>query len=207
MPPLDPTCFRRVDESDDGHFYEQPRLVKHIDEPACAALAGFYGRTFPANGDLLDLMSSYASHLPETPTFGSVTGLGRNAAELAANPALTGRVIHDLNCAPNLPFVDDSFDGCAIAVSVQYLTNPIAVFGEVARVLKPGATFAVAFSNRMFPTKAIALWQALDDNGHGALVAHYMAEAGGFDEPQGEDLSPAPGASDPLFVVSATRSV
>lgn len=197
--------FQRIDESDDRLFYQSPRLVTHIDAPACAALAAYYRRTFPAGGAILDLMSSCVSHLPDDVDYVSVTGLGMNVVELDANPRLTARVIHDLNDDPALPFDAACFDGCAIAVSVQYLTRPFAVFAEIARVLRPGAVCAVSFSNRMFPTKAVAIWRAVDDRDHARLVGHYFAEAGGFDEPEFEDVSPNSGNSDPLFVVSARR--
>lgn len=197
--------FQRIDESDDRLFYGTPRLVTHIDDPACAALVAYYGRTFPAGGAILDLMSSWVSHLPDDILYGSVIGLGMNAVELDANPRLSGRVLHDLNADPALPFADTSFDACAIAVSVQYLTQPIAVFAEIARVLRPGAVCAVSFSNRMFPTKAVAVWRAVGDRDHARLVGHYFVEAGGFDEPEFENISPNPGMSDPLYVVSARR--
>jgi len=197
--------YARLDEEDDRLFYEPPRLVAHIDEPACAALAGFHGEMFPGTGEILDLMSSCISHLPIASGYRSVIGLGMNEIELAANPQLTAAVIHDLNANPVLPFADESFDGCAISVSIQYLTRPIEVFREIARVLRPDAVCAVTFSNRMFPTKAIAVWRALDDADRARLVGYYFVEAGGFEEPNFVELSPAQGETDPLFAVTARR--
>ncbi len=199
--------FTRVDESDDGLFYTLPRLVTHIDEAACAALAAHYHRLLPAAGDILDLMSSWVSHLPEKTAYRSVTGLGMNQAELDANPRLTKRVIHDLNRETRLPFADDCFDACTIAVSIQYLTNPVAVMRDIARVLRPGAPCTVVYSNRCFPTKAVAIWRAIGDADHAQLIGLYFVEAGGFEAPEFEDLSPAPGESDPLYAVSARRAM
>lgn len=204
--PLRPEHLRRADETDDGLFYETPRLVVHIDEPACAALAEYYGHALPPGGDILDLMSSYASHLPPDAAYGSVIGLGMNETELEANPQLTGHRVHDLNRFPTLPFDDGSFDACVLAVSVQYLVEPAKVFAETARVLRPGAPFAITYSNRLFPTKAVALWQALDAAKRAKLVDLYFSLAGGFEKPAFEDLSPHPGSSDPLYVVSARRA-
>ncbi len=197
--------FQRIDETDDALFYRSPRLVTHIDEPACAALRACYRATLPVGGDIIDLMSSCVSHLPADVRYRSVTGLGMNAAELEANHRLTQRIVHDLNRTPALPFEDASFDACAIAVSVQYLVQPIAVFAEIARVSKPLAPCIVSFSNRMFPTKAVAVWRAVGDLDHGRLIGHYFIEAGGFGEPELEDLSPDAGKSDPLHVVVARR--
>ncbi len=204
-PDLTPEYFRRADDSDDWLFYQNPRLVTHIDDPAIAALEAYFGLTLPDSGDVLDLMSSCVSHYPRSHVFGSVTGLGMNRVELDANPRLTERVVHDLNHDPTLPFENSSFDACTISVSVQYLTQPIKVFAELGRVLRPGAPCVVSHSNRCFPTKAIALWRGLDDIGHGELVGKYFEASGTFSPAEATDLSPAPGVSDPLFVVTARR--
>ena len=199
--------FTRQDGGDDELFYAVPRLVKHIDEPACEALAGYYARTLPARGDILDLMSSYASHLPISPTFGRVVGLGMNATELDENQQLSERLIHNLNTNPTLPFPDRSFDACILAVSVQYLTRPVDVFADVARVLKPGGLLAISFSNRMFPTKAVAIWRGIGDADHARLLETYIRTAGGYRDLTFEDLSPAPVKTDPLYLVSARREM
>lgn len=202
---LGPEHFARIDETDDALFYAEPRLVTHIDEPACAALARWFRDALPTGGDILDLMSSCVSHLPTDAAYNRVSGLGMNATELEANEQLTDHVVHDLTRSPALPYPDAAFDACLITVSVQYLIRPLAVFAEVARVLRPGGLCAVSFSNRMFPTKAIALWRATGDQGHARIIGHYFAETPGFDAPVLTDLSPHPGVSDPLFVVTSRR--
>ena len=200
---LGPENFKRVDETNDGLFYQEPRLVKHIDEPACAALADYFRDNLPKGGALLDLMSSCVSHLPQDVDYSRVCGLGMNEVELEANPQLTDHVIHDLTVNPTLPFPDNEFDACMISVSVQYLIHPIHVFAEIARVLKVGSICAVSCSNRMFPTKAVALWRSLGDRDHARLIGVYFVESAGFEEPEFTDLSPDPGRSDPLFMVAA----
>jgi SAM-dependent methyltransferase len=202
---LRPEHVARVDTSDDSLFYDQPRLVKHIDEPASAALAGFLRSVIPAGSLVLDLMSSYASHLPPDAGFAGVVGLGMNVVELIENPQLSAGLVHDLNRVPALPFADRAFDACLITVSVQYLTHPVPVFADIGRVLRPGAPCVISFSNRMFPTKAVAIWRALGDRDHARLVAHYFNQSGAFDPPQVADLSPNPGLTDPLFAVVARR--
>ena len=201
-----PEHFAREDGGDDELFYLLPRLVKHIDEPACAALADYYARSLPAGGDILDLMSSYASHLPDQPAYGRVVGLGMNLRELEENQQLSERWVHNLNTNPAMPFAERSFDTCILAVSVQYLTRPVEVFADVARVLKPGAFFAISFSNRMFATKAVAIWRSIGDADHARLLQTYLRAAGGFQDLTFDDLSPAPGKSDPIYLVSARRA-
>lgn len=203
--PFKPEHFAREDSEDDARFYDFPRLVTHIDDAAIAALTEYYRRTIPSNADVLDLMSSWVSHLPGDLPLGRVAGLGMNAEELAANPRLTDRLVHNLNRDAKLPFDDASFDAVLIAVSIQYLTQPVEVLAEIARVLKPGAPCIVSFSNRCFPTKAVLVWRAYDDRQHVGLVALYFKSAGGFTEPEFIDLSPSP-ESDPLWVVQAQRA-
>ncbi|MGE5595038.1 MAG: class I SAM-dependent methyltransferase [Hyphomicrobiales bacterium] len=203
--PFLPEHFRRFDESADSNFYAIPRLVTHIDDAAIAAAQAFYARMLPHGVRVLDLMSSWVSHLPADGRYTEVAGLGMNAEELAANPLLGRRVVHDLNANPHLPFDDGEFGGCVVTVSVQYLTQPVEVFAEVGRVLAPGAPFIVTFSNRCFPNKAVAVWQMLDDRGHADLVNAYFAYSGSFEQAMAYDLSPAPGRSDPLYAVMARR--
>lgn len=201
---LQPSHFRRTDESDDALFYSQPRFVTHIDDAAIAAIRRFYGETLPPGGEVLDLMSSWVSHLPDPNQYSGVTGLGMNAEELAENPQLNEWVVHDLNRDPVLPFEANRFDGCVVTVSVQYLTSPAEVFADVGRVLKPGAPLVVTYSNRCFPTKAVAVWQVLGDREHADLVGLYFRLSGAFAPAQAVDLSPNPGASDPVYAVYAT---
>jgi SAM-dependent methyltransferase len=198
-------AFRRPDESPDAAFYAAPRLVTHIDAAAIAAVTALYREYLPAGGAVLDCMSSWVSHLPDEVAYGRVSGVGMNAEELAANPRLSDWRVRDLNADPRLPYDDAEFDGAGCCVSVQYLTRPGAVFREVARVLRPGAPFVVTFSNRCFPTKAVAAWQALDDEGHARLVAAYFAAAGGFGPPEVRVHRPRGG--DPLWGVIARRAV
>ena len=205
LPALFPAhFFRRQDESPDALFYRAPRFVTHIDDATITALTACYRDMVPAGADVLDLMSSWISHLPEDVAYGRVAGLGMNGDELARNPRLADYVVHDLNVAPELPYADASFDVVLNAVSVQYLTRPVAVFASIRRVLRPGGLALVACSHRMFPTKAVAVWQALPPAERVRLVASYFALAGGFDEPRLIDRSPPDG--DPLWVISARRA-
>jgi len=171
-------AFARLDESDDALFYEPPRLVEHIDEGAIAALTELYRAVLPAGGALLDLMSSWVSHLPPEIEYGDIVGHGMNAEELAANPRLTRWFVQDLNKNPQLPLADASFDAAMICVSIQYLQHPVAVLRDVRRVLRLGAPVVIGFSNRCFWTKAVAVWRALDDQGHAHLVELYLRHAG-----------------------------
>src|SRR6266481_8757484 len=153
-----PDFFRRMDESDDELFYQFPRMVVHIDDGAIAAVGEIYASLIPPESEILDLMSSWRSHIPASMATKRVVGVGLNRAEMENNPALTEIVVHNVNREPRMPLADESFDGAVMTVSVQYLTRPNELFADVGRVLRRGAPFIVTFSNRMFPTKAVALW-------------------------------------------------
>ena len=177
LPELPQQAFTKQDSSPDPLFYAQPRFVTHIDDRAIAGVTQLYRETFEPGSVLLDLMSSWVSHLPGDVVYGAVTGLGMNRAELDANRRLTQRIVQDLNRDPVLPLGDGAFDGVAVCVSVQYLERPVEVAREVLRVLRPGAPFVVTFSDRCFPTKAVAIWQTHGID-HGDLVSFYLGRAG-----------------------------
>lgn len=198
---LPPGAFRRVDETPDADFYRAPRLVTHIDDSAITAVTQLYRELFPARGAILDLMASWVSHLPPEASYRLVIGLGMNRAELMANPRLDAYVVQDLNRAPALPFADGEFDGAGICVSIQYLTQPDVVLREVSRVLRLGAPLAITFSNRCFPTKAVAVWQMLEDAGHARLVEGYLRTAGNWAAIETLDRSPTRPGTDPLYAV------
>lgn len=199
FPQLPPNAFAREDDEDDADFYAQARLKTHIDEAAIAALTGFYRRALPAGGALLDLMSSWVSHLPPEVAYGEVIGHGMNAEELAANPRLSRWFLQDLNRAPRLDLADASLDAAMICVGVQYLQQPLAVLAELARVLRPGAPLVVSYSNRCFPTKAVAIWRGVGPEGHARLIELYL-EGAGFIGIEVHRLMDGR-ASDPLTVV------
>jgi SAM-dependent methyltransferase len=201
LPPLPEEAFRRYDEAPDEEFYLQPRFVTHIDDRAIAAVTQLYREFFSEGGAILDLMSSWVSHLPPEIVYARVVGIGMNEEELRRNERLNDYVVQNLNRTPELPFGDAEFDGCGICVSIDYLTRPVEVLREVGRVLKVGAPVVITFSNRCFPTKVVAVWHQLDDRGHMKLVERYLEEARNFRNIRSLDRSPRRLLSDPLYAV------
>ncbi len=192
--------FQRTDEAADRDFYAFPRFVTHIDDAAIAAVGALYDE-LGISGTVLDLMSSWVSHFQTAPD--ALTVLGMNEEELRANPQAREWVVHDLNAEPRMPFADSSFDHAVCCVSVDYLTRPVEVFRDVARVLRPGGLFVCTFSNRLFPTKAIRAWLATDDATHLAIVADYFTRAGGFEPAIAQTRTPLDHRGDPLYAVWA----
>jgi methyltransferase family protein len=200
---LPPGAFGRIDDTDDELFYEPARLVLHIDDGAVAALTELYRSVLPEGGVLLDLMSSWVSHLPPEIEYREIIGHGMNPEELAANPRLSRWFVRNLNRDPKLPLDDASLDAAMICVSIQYLQQPVAVLREVRRALRPGAPLVISFSNRCFWTKAVAIWRALDDPGHAALVERYL-DCAGFTQIETRVLAEyVEDVSDPMIAVLA----
>ena len=141
--------FDRADESADSEFYSIDRFVTHLDDQAIAAVGELY-RDLELEGDVLDMCSSWVSHFETAPEH--LVAIGMNVNELDANPALSEYLVQDLNIDPILPFPDASFDAVTCCASVDYLTRPVEVFAEAARVLRPGGPLVITFSNRCFPT-------------------------------------------------------
>jgi SAM-dependent methyltransferase len=197
-----PGFFDRADDASDGEFYVPPRLVTHIDDDAIAAVGALYAE-LGIDGDVLDLMSSWVSHFFAAPR--SLTILGMNRHELDANAMATTVVVHDLNADPGIPLADASVDDAVCCVSVDYLTRPVEVFRDVARVLRPGGRFVCTFSNRLFPTKAIRGWLHADDATRCRIVTAYFAASGSFAEPSVDRRTPLDHRGDPLYAVWATR--
>jgi hypothetical protein len=200
---LKPEFFRRLDDSDDELFYLAPRFVVHIDDAAIEAVGEIYSSRLPRGGAILDLMSSWRSHLPPELQPARVVGLGLNRPEMEDNPALTEIVTHNLNRTAQLPFDDASFDGAVLTVSVQYLIHPLEVFADVGRVLRSAAPFIVTFSNRMFPTKAVAIWANASEQQRVDLVNYYFTRTAAFEKI--ETVVRGSGETDPLWAVLSYR--
>lgn len=211
---LRPEQRTKLDPTDDRDFYDFPRFVTHVDGGFVRQLTELYRQRLQSHSRILDLMSSWVSHLPPEMEFAWVEGQGMNQEELARNPQLDAYFVQDLNANSQLPFPDRDFDAVLIAVSVQYLQYPEAIFGEIYRALKPGGTAIVSFSNRMFYQKAIAAWRDNTDWGRIALVKHYFDSVAGFGEPEVIARPSAVSAflqafgilgSDPFYAVLAQR--
>ena len=203
LPELPPGAFLKDDGGDDSDFYVPSRLVTHIDEAATQALTAYYRATLPVGGVLLDLMSSWVSHLPPEMAFTEVIGQGMNTEELRSNPRLSRSFVQDLNRSPIQPLEDNTCDAAVCCVGVQYLQRPLEVFAEILRILRLDAPFIVSFSNRCFPTKAVAIWRSLDAHGHAALVRLYFQRTGFRDI--SVDVLRDGSESDPLIAITGRR--
>ena len=205
----------KLDNADDGRFYDYPRFVTHVDDRFIEQLTNLYGQRLQPNTRILDLMSSWVSHLPKGIEFAHVEGHGLNAEELAKNPRLDHYFVQNLNQQQLLPFEDQSFDAVLNTVSVQYLQYPEAIFAEIHRILKVGGIAIISFSNRMFYQKAIQGWRDGSESDRTKLVFKYFASVPkGFTQPElVANITPSSpflsmlgmASSDPFYAVVATR--
>ena len=209
---FDENPFKRNDEKPDSEFYRQPRFVQHIDAKADEIITSLHGRLLDPQMKVLDLMTSWVSHLPLDLQLEEAHGLGMNRAELAANPMLTAYMVHDLNLKPFLPYPDSRFDAVLCSASVEYLIRPFEIFKEVARVLRSEGLFITTFSNRWFPPKAVNIWQQIHEFERMGLVMEYFAGSGeftqletlsvrGFPRPYEDKYFPQLRYADPVYAV------
>jgi SAM-dependent methyltransferase len=181
---LRPNQRTKLDETQDEYFYSFPRFVTHVDQGFIDQLKNLYRERLKPNSRILDLMSSWVSHLPDDLVFDHVEGHGMNQEELVKNPHLNHYFTQNLNVDLQLPLKDQDFDAVLIAVSVQYLQYPEAIFNEIYRVLKPNGIVIVSFSNRMFYQKAIAIWRDGTEMSRVELVKSYFHSVSGFSKPE-----------------------
>lgn len=211
---LKPDQRQKLDDTDDQLFYDYPRFVTHVDQGFIQQLTDLYSDRLQPHTRILDMMSSWVSHLPAEMEFAHIEGHGLNAEELARNPRFHHYFVQNLNEHPQLPLPDQSFDAVLNCVSVQYIQYPEAIFAEIHRILKPGGVAIISFSNRMFFQKAIQAWRDTSEATRVELVKQYFSSVPGFTVPEViVNKSTAPnflqwlgaGGGDPFYAVIAHR--
>jgi len=185
-----PAAFTRANNEPDAIFFAQRQPDTLMDMGARTAVTALYRTALPEAGTILDLMSGAFSHYPDDIPFEKITGLGINLATLEANSRLTERLVHDLNTTPALPFEDGTFDAVTLCDGFAYLTAPLTVLQEITRVLRPGGSLVVTFSDNFHGPKAVAMWQALEAADRIRLLSALMARADLIDLDTGEVTPP-----------------
>jgi len=148
----------KSDISDDEIFYQQPRFVHHLSDSFRNRLTSLYSEYLLNHQIILDLMSSWVSHLPSNISYKKVIGHGMNEAELSSNERLDRFFVQNLNKKQNMPIEDSSVDVGLIVAGWQYLQYPEKVSLELSRVIKSDSLLIISFTNRAFWTKAPNIW-------------------------------------------------
>ena len=148
----------KSDIFDDEIFYQQPRFVHHLSDSFRNRLTSLYSEYLLNHHIILDLMSSWVSHLPSNISYKKVIGHGMNEAELSSNERLDKFFVQNLNKKQNMPIEDSSVDVGLIVAGWQYLQYPEKVSLELSRVIKSDSLLIISFTNRAFWTKAPNIW-------------------------------------------------
>ena len=148
----------KSDISDDEIFYQQPRFVHHLSDSFRTRLTNLYSEYLLKHYIILDLMSSWVSHLPPNIRYKKVIGHGMNQAELSSNERLDKFFVQNLNKKQNMPIEDSSVDVGLIVAGWQYLQYPEKVSLELSRIIKSDSLLIISFTNRAFWTKAPNIW-------------------------------------------------
>ena len=136
----------KEDSTDDLYFYTQPRLVHHLDESFRLRLTKLYSELIDSDSIILDLMSSWVSHLPSNKKYKKVIGHGLNKIELENNSRLDSYWIQNLNSDRKIPLEDSSIDVCLMVAAWQYLQYPEEIALELKRVIRPSGQLIISFS-------------------------------------------------------------
>ena len=148
----------KIDNDDDKIFYKNPRYVNHLSDSFRKRLTSLYSEYLLNHHVILDLMSSWVSHLPTDMSYKKVIGHGMNEDELASNKRLNSFWVQNLNTKQNMPMEDSSIDIGLIVAGWQYLQYPEKVSLEISRIIKPDSLLIISFTNRAFWNKAPNIW-------------------------------------------------
>lgn len=173
--------FRRKEDAGDAEYYAVSGRHDLMEAGAAERVRAVYAGAVGDGMDVLDLLAGRESHLPDDVTPAGVTGLGLNLADMETNPVLAQHVVHDVNENRELPFEDGAFDAIVCTAGVEYLTSPFELFEEAGRVLKPGGTFALAFTETWDDNKVVGVWPELYPFERMGLVSQYFVRSERFD--------------------------
>ena len=148
----------KIDSSNDKIFYQHPRYVHHLSDSFRSRLTKLYSEYLCNHHVILELMSSWVSHLPLNVNYKKVIGHGMNEAELISNKRLDKFWIQNLNETQNLPIEDSSVDVGLIVAGWQYLQFPERVSLELSRIIKSSSLLIISFTNRAFWNKSPNIW-------------------------------------------------
>ncbi len=148
----------KIDIADDQIFYQQSRFVHHLSDSFRSRLTTLYSEYLLNHYVILDLMSSWVSHLPSNIRYKKVIGHGMNEDELSSNKRLDSFWVQNLNNTQNMPIEDSSLDAGLIVAGWQYLQYPEKVSSELSRIIKSDSLLIISFTNRAFWTKAPNIW-------------------------------------------------
>ena len=148
----------KMDIADDKIFYQHPRFVHHLSDSFRTRLTNLYSEYLLNHHVVLDLMSSWVSHLPTNIRYKRVIGHGMNEAELISNKRLDSFWVQNFNNNQKLPLEDSTIDVGLIVAGWQYLQYPEKISLELSRIIKTDSLLIISFTNRAFWSKSPNIW-------------------------------------------------
>ena len=174
---------KKIDESNDEEFYNEPKFVYHLDSNFRQYLSHIYNLEIKESSTVLDLMSSWDSYLPKEKTYKKVIGHGLNKKELEKNRILDSFWIQNFNLSQEIPLESGSIDYCLIVAGWQYLQYPENLTKEISRILSCDGKIIISFSNRAFWHKAPNIWTSSTEDERIQYVRKVIV-SNGFQEPK-----------------------
>ncbi len=172
--------FRRYNEDDDSRFYPFNEPDEYLYNDSLNTFQTLTDDLLPRQAAVLDLTAGAHSYLsPEIKPL-SLAGIGLSKEQMSRNPQLSEIIVQDLNLNPKLNFAEKEFDAALCTCGIQYLIQPLEIFCEINRILKPGGLFFVSFTGDCFPEKAIAFWLETQSRQHLLLVRRYFEASGNW---------------------------
>tara|TARA_Y100001968_G_scaffold243568_1_gene227455 strand:- start:344 stop:994 length:651 start_codon:yes stop_codon:yes gene_type:complete len=168
----------KIDISNDEIFYQQPRYVHHLSLSFRERLTKLYSKYICNHYVILDLMSSWVSHLPPQIKYKKIIGHGMNKSELMANRRLDKFWVQNLNETQNMPIEDSFIDIGLIVAGWQYLQYPEKVSLELSRIIKNESLLIISFTNRAFWTKSPRIWTNSSEERRIEYVKSVLSENG-----------------------------
>ena len=154
----------------------------YLDSSASEEIAKLHSQLLPKHSKVLDVMSNGNSHLDVKYETGLLVGIGSNEKKLSENKRLDTYQVQDLNEISTLPFETNSFNDAICTMSIEYLTDPLVVMKEIARVVNPGGKCIITFSDNWIPDQATHLWGQLHPFERMQLVLEYFRKTELFHE-------------------------
>lgn len=202
-----PHAFDIASKESDAEYYARHRHTLMMDQGGYQAVKALYHTLMGKSDTIIDLMCGSQTPIPSDISYQNLIGIDINMHALQQNHQITQKILHDLNKDPILPLMNDSADHICLCSAVEYLRQPLLTFTECHRVLKPGGRMIISFSPHFLPTRATALWQALNNADRQKFVKILLDRTGFIKLDQGEVHPPAdlPLWKDSIFSVTASK--
>lgn len=212
MPPV-PNATEALNEADENKLNvlkywgeEKASVTTDMSEEAAAQLTSHYEFYLRDGMSVIEFGAAENSYLPEGLALSRLVGVGASMESMEKNPALTEKLVTDLNDVAEEIGVDsdeirklgsNAFDVVLMANTIDFLTSPREVFKSAWNLLKPGGLMLVPFMssdayNDKFERAQTKMWRDLNDDQHMWIAGSFFqfSAGDGWEGLKGFDISP-----------------